>query len=107
VTRAQCVEVYLDHWWRRNRSARDRDHVFGNAETPFDVVLIDCQPRGSADMVVVANIRRRSPTSALVLMTAFGTPDIFNRARELGVSRVLNKPFDIGEIGAVVREATA
>ena len=75
--------------------------VNGAAE-PFDVVLVDYTPSRSNDLALLAKIRHWSPTSTVVLMTAFGTPEVVRAAHELGVSRVLNKPFDMHAIGNVV-----
>lgn len=62
---------------------------------PFDLVLLDLRLPDSKDLTLLTELRRLSPTSAVVLMTAFGTPDIVNAAYALGVCRVLNKPFDV------------
>jgi DNA-binding NtrC family response regulator len=73
---------------------------------PFDVVLLDYRLPDSNDLNLLTNIRRRSPSSAVVLMTAFGTAEVVNGALDLGVCRVLNKPFDIHEISTVVLAAS-
>jgi|SRR5579871_268830 len=73
-----------------------------NTLAPFDVVLLDYRPSDSDDLTLLTTIRKRSPTSAVVLMTAFGTPELVNRARDLGACRVLNKPFDLHDIGNLV-----
>jgi two-component system, NtrC family, response regulator AtoC len=72
---------------------------------PFDVVLIDYRLPDSNDLNLLANIRQRSPSSAVVLMTAFGTPDVITGARKLGVVGVLNKPFDVHVVNRAVIDA--
>ena len=44
---------------------------------------------------------RRLPHAAVVLMTAFGTPEIVTAARALGVN-ALNKPFELDELSRAV-----
>lgn len=53
-------------------------------------------------MTLLAAIRRRLPRTAVVLMTAFGTPEIVTEAYDLGVVDVLNKPFELDELSRVV-----
>lgn len=74
---------------------------------PFDVVLLDFRLPDSHDLTLLAHIRRRAPASAVVLMTAFSTPDVVDGAHALGVRQVLSKPFDLTDIAAIVRAAAA
>ena len=78
-----------------------------DAATPFDVVLLDYHLPDSHDLTLLAHLRRLSPTSGIVLMTAYGTPDLVAAAQHLGVWGVLNKPFDMQNIGTVVSTAAA
>ena len=74
---------------------------------PFDVVVLDLRLPDMHDLSLLATIRQLLPTTPVVLMTAFGTPEIMADARNLGVSAVLNKPFELGDLGRVVLEATS
>jgi two-component system response regulator HydG len=76
-----------------------------DATPPFDVVMLDyCLP-DSRDLNLLEEIRRRMPESAVVLMTAYGSPDVVHGAMELGVYRVVDKPFDMGDVEPMVRNA--
>ena len=74
---------------------------------PFDVVVLDLRLPDMHDLSLLATIRQLLPATPVVLMTAFGTPEIVADARNLGVSAVLNKPFELSELGRVVLEATS
>lgn len=75
-------------------------------ETPdIDVVLLDYRLPDSNDLRLLADIRRLMPGSAVVLMTAYGAPEITKRAIDLGVYRVMNKPFDMHGLDSLVRNA--
>src|SRR5690348_4620832 len=65
------------------------------ASTPFDVILLDYRLPDSADLSLLATLRRLAPRTAVVLMTAFGTPEVTQGALQLGVCRILSKPFDM------------
>jgi DNA-binding NtrC family response regulator len=72
---------------------------------PFDVVVLDYRLPDSNDLNLLATIRRLSPRTAVVMMTAFGTPEISSGALELGAYRVVPKPFDVHHMADLVFEA--
>ena len=70
---------------------------------PIDAVVLDYRLPDSNDLTLLATIRGLSPDSAVVLMTAFGTPEITKGAFELGVYDVLHKPFELTELAPLLR----
>ena len=74
---------------------------------PFDVVVLDYRLPDSNDLNLLATIRRVSPRTAVVVMTAFGTPEVSSGALELGAYRVVAKPFEMHEMADVVLQASA
>jgi DNA-binding NtrC family response regulator len=79
--------------------------ALSTAPEQIDVVLLDYRLPDSDDLGLLQNVRRLRPESAVVLMTAFGTPEVTRGALELGAYRVLNKPFDIHGIEPLLQEA--
>ena len=76
-----------------------------NLDAPVDAVVLDYRLPDSNDLALLAHIRRLSPRSAVILMTAFGTPEITSAALDLGVYQVLNKPFDMHELQSLLVQA--
>ncbi len=76
------------------------------AAVPFPVVLLDYRLPDSQDFTLLAWIRRQSPSSSIILMTAHGAPEVSRGALDLGAFRVVAKPFEIDDIAAVVIEAS-
>jgi DNA-binding NtrC family response regulator len=72
---------------------------------PVDAVLLDYRLPDSNDLALLANIRRLSPHSPVILMTAYGTPEVIKGALDLGVYRVISKPFDLHELEELLLEA--
>jgi len=74
------------------------------AEDPGrDLVLLDFRLPDSNDLGLLAKIREMAPDATVIMMTAFGTPDVTAGALKLGARRVLNKPFNMHDVEDVVR----
>ena len=53
------------------------------------------------DLSLLATLRQLLPSAKLILMTAFGTPEIAQQAALLGAT-VINKPFELNELDRLV-----
>ncbi len=73
-----------------------------NAQEP-DVVVSDVRMPGFSGLDVLRHLRTAESRAPVVLITAFPTEDTLARARELGASALLGKPFDLDDL----REAVA
>ena len=62
--------------------------------TPFDMVVMDLRLPDMNDLSLLGTVRQLLPSAILVLMTAFGTPEIIAAAEAMGAT-VLNKPFEL------------
>ena len=71
----------------------------------IDAVVLDYRLPDSNDLALLAAVRGLSPGSALVLMTAFGTPEVVKGALDLGVNHVLHKPFEMHDLKSLLEEA--
>ena len=86
-------------------SAEGALEAMSGAPEPIDVVLLDYRLPDSTDLRLLARIRTTSPDTAVVMMTAYGTPEVMKDALALGAYRVLSKPFDMHDIDSLVRDA--
>lgn len=71
---------------------------------PFHVVVLDLRLPDMADLSLLATLHQLLPAARLILMTAFGTPDIVQQAALLGAT-VLNKPFELSDLNRLVLAA--
>ena len=71
---------------------------------PFDVVILDYRLPDSNDLNLLASIRRLAPQAAIVMMTAYGTPEVTSGAIALGAYRVVPKPFEMRDLAALVTQ---
>jgi DNA-binding NtrC family response regulator len=72
---------------------------------PFDVVLLDYRLPDSNDLNLLATIRKLAPASAVIMMTAFETPEVMTGALQLGAYQIIPKPFEVHEVAALVLQA--
>ena len=68
-----------------------------------DLVLLDFRLPDSNDLALLTRIRELAPDAAVIMMTAFGTPEVTAGALKLGALKVLNKPFNMHDLEDVVR----
>lgn len=69
------------------------------------LAILDLKLPDSHDLSLLRQIRELAPECRLILMTAFGTPDILDEARQAGAFEVLSKPFDMRRIVALAGDA--
>lgn len=82
-------------------SAREALELAGNDD--FDVVLLDVIMPKSGKINALAELRRVSPRSKIVMITAFATIENAVDAIKLGASEYLSKPFKIDALLTTVR----
>ena len=69
------------------------------------VIVTDVHMPGLTGLDVLAILRCAFSRTPVVLITAFGDAETHAEARELGAVTVLDKPFDVDVLRAVVEEA--
>ena len=75
------------------------------ADSSFDVILCDWKMPGFDGMDVLEELERRSPHSAVVMISGYPTPARETEALKRGAMDYVAKPFTPGEIVEAVRKA--
>ena len=78
--------------------------VIDSAVEP-DAVMLDLQLPDNDDLSLLVSFRRLLPRVPVILMTAFGTPEVLDEARRLGAFTVLDKPFELDQLSALIERA--
>jgi signal transduction histidine kinase/CheY-like chemotaxis protein len=73
---------------------------------PYDVVITDLRMPDVDGREVVANVRRLSPATPIILLTGWGQQGGVEGAQTLAVDRLLGKPPRIRELRAALAELT-
>ncbi len=84
--------------------ASDADSALRSVTTAseaFDTVILDLRLPDIQDLSLLGTLRQLLPAAVLVLMTAFGTPEIIADAEALGAI-VINKPFELDALMRLV-----
>ena len=71
------------------------------AEHAPDLAFLDLRLPDSNDLSLALFIRAHAPQTSIVLMTAYGTPELLAQAAALGVS-IVTKPFDMNVLTTIV-----
>jgi DNA-binding NtrC family response regulator len=106
--------------WALGETLADRGHqvaespdagsaraTIGAGAPRFDVVLLDYRLPDSNSLSLLRTIRTLAPETPVILMTAFGGPDLERGALDLGAYRVISKPFDMSAVADLVAQAHA
>lgn len=72
---------------------------------PVDVIMLDYRLPDSNGLQLLGKIRAMSPHSQVVLMTAYGTPEVVSEALRLGAFCVVDKPIEMQEVADLVSRA--
>lgn len=73
----------------------------------FDVVLTDLKMPGLNGLELVRQLHEVKPRLPIILMTAYGTTETAIEATKLGAFDYVVKPFDVGELLALLGRAVA
>lgn len=78
-----------------------------NPPEPVEVVMLDYRLPDSNGLELLGAIRGLSPESRIVMMTAYGTTELFAEAIRLGAVIVVHKPIEMQDVAAIVSQALA
>jgi CheY-like chemotaxis protein len=79
----------------------------GQVIAPPDVIVSDVRMPGWDGLEALAILRAGDNPAPIILMTAFGSPETHALAAHLGAAYVLDKPFAVEDLIALVREMAA
>jgi len=77
------------------------------ATCSYDLVVTDMLMPFDGGLALLKAIRRASPTTPVIIVTAFGDWESYAQAMELGASAFISKPLRMAELTAAVHSALA
>ena len=88
------------------QSAFEALESIGADQDRFGVVILDYRLPDRQDLSLLADVRRRLPRATVVMMTAFGDADMRAEALALGARAVVDKPFQVSQLIALIESPT-
>jgi CheY-like chemotaxis protein len=104
-------------WSLSKLLAKDRDIFevttandgFGALEllkkSPFNLVLLDLRLPGINGLDLLVRIKQEMPTTKVIIMTAYGSQEIKEKAKARGSLYYIEKPFDLGQMRSIILKA--
>ena len=80
--------------------------AFSEVAAAAGIVFLDPGWPDADGLQVLSDLHRLSPSTPIILMTAYGTPELVDLARRLGAFAVIDKPFDVGDLVPLVERAS-
>jgi len=75
------------------------------AGTAYNLILADLRMPGVGGMELIRGLRYLDAQVPVILMTGYGSPQLLEEARLLGVHSYLDKPFDAAQLAGLLRQA--
>jgi DNA-binding NtrC family response regulator len=84
---------------------RSAEAVLRVKEKTFNIVITDLKMEGVDGMQFLTQVKERSPSTEVIVITGFATMETAKESFQKGVFDFLAKPFKLGEILDTVRKA--
>jgi len=102
----EVLKILLEDEGYETISASDgQDGIRRIQEDIFDIVITDIKMPRADGFEVLKKVKEISPTSIVIMITAFGTTESTIEAMKLGAYDYIHKPFKIDEIRLIVNKA--
>ena len=88
-------------------ASRGDDGLAQARDQVFDVVITDFKMPGLSGLELVGQLHSAKPELAIIMMTAFGTPETGIEAAQLGACGYLVKPFEMAQLLELLAKAMA
>lgn len=72
---------------------------------PIDLVITDIRMPGMSGLDLLEEIRAKHPDTKVIVMTAYGNPEVQKEANERGCLHYLEKPFKIEDLRNLILDA--
>lgn len=71
----------------------------------WDLVVTDYRMPGISGLQLIETLKKRSPSTLSILITAYGTEEVEQAAEQLHVFKYMTKPFPLADLKRVIRDA--
>lgn len=101
--RRLLYEAFVEEGYRVEMAASGPEAIQKVLYKKPDVILLDNKMPVMSGLETAQEIRKLNYDVPIVLMTAYGELDIAARAKKLGITHYIDKPFDLNEVRQLVK----
>ncbi|MEW5897584.1 MAG: response regulator [Bacillota bacterium] len=101
--RRLLYEAFAEEGYRVEMAASGPEAIQKVLYKTPDVILLDNKMPVMSGLETAQEIRKLNYDVPIVLMTAYGELDINARAKKLGITYYIDKPFDLNEVRQLVK----
>lgn len=102
----RSLSMVLERFGFEVRTATDGHEALKSfRREPSDLVIADLKMPGISGLELLKEVKRLSPATPVVLLTAFGTVEVAVQAMKEGAFDFLQKPFDVEQLKDVLSRA--
>jgi CheY-like chemotaxis protein len=76
-------------------------------QMPYDLLVTDYKMPGTDGIALAAQVRNIHPLTSIIMITGFSTQTLLDRARELSIAQVLDKPVQVETIRDIAADTLA
>jgi len=108
VTEFEDGDDFIDHFFHLVGDApvlETEEGALAGAFEPTDLIVSDVRMPGVGGLEILSGLRSLDSDLPVILITAFGSWETHEEALRLGAAAVLDKPFAVDELAALVRRA--
>ena len=74
------------------------------AKEPFDLIITDIRMPGLTGLDILPGIRKLQPEAPIIVITAFGSEEVQQKAFERGATSYLEKPIHFHNLRTLIHE---
>lgn len=74
------------------------------AKDKFDLIITDVRMPGLSGLDILPGIKKLQPHSAIIVITAFGSEEVYARAMERGADGYLEKPISLEKLKILIKK---
>ncbi len=102
----EFLQIFFEKEGYHVEKAENAKVAFQKLQThSYDLVITDLKMPGASGIEVLRYAKEKNPDAAVVLITAYATPESLKEALDLGVTDYVNKPFRVEDLKHVVHSA--
>lgn len=105
LMRWSIAESLRDRRYRVMEAADGAEALRTLSSADVDAIVLDYRLPDSDNLSLLARIRQIAPLVPVIMITAHSSPDIADEARRLGAHAVIEKPFEMRTLAALLASA--